>query len=93
MRLIYALQLELEPDPDKPGSSRTLIAWLDAEGNSRFARPLAKWKRIADVRRGDWIRHCGTRYQLRGVEPYRSHEVPADYVPSGQQLGDGFLAD
>jgi hypothetical protein len=49
--LIYALNLE--PAPDKPGSSRLLISWLDAKGNSPFARPLAKWKRIVHVRPGD----------------------------------------
>jgi hypothetical protein len=89
VRLVSAMQIELEPDPDRPGSSRSLIAWLDAAGNTRFARPLDKWKRIVDVEPGDWIRHRGRRFQVKGVKPYRSHAVGPE-CPMPRE-SDGFM--
>ena len=92
MRLVSCLKIDLEPDPERPGSSRFLVAWLDSAGNARYTRPLDKWKRLVDVLPGDWVRNHGRRFQVKAVEPYRSHEVPADYVASERAI-DGFVMD
>jgi hypothetical protein len=80
LRMVACLQVDLEPDPSKPGSCRSLIVWLHPDGSSWPTRPIDRGKKIVDVEPGDWIVNRGRRFQVKAVTPYRSHDVPDGYV-------------
>ncbi len=85
-RVIYSLLFELEPK--KPGTMLSLVAPLDAEGQSAngLAKAVRPKRRVIDLRVGDWLTFKRRAYKDVDVKAYRE----AWWADGARASGEGY---
>ena len=89
-RVIYSLLFELEPE--KLGTSRTLVVPLDAQGQSinGLTKAVAPKLRVIDLRVGDWLTFKRRAYKIVEVRAYReARRNAAHTVTDGYEVRAG----
>lgn len=70
-RIIYSLLFELEPE--KPGTTLSLVVPLNADGQSTngLRKGVLPKPRVIDLRVGEWLTFQRRAYKIVGVRAYR----------------------
>lgn len=92
-RLIHCLYIDLEPTPEKPGSS-AIVVWLNRRGNSvrrDGARPRPPTQRLIDLRAGDQLLHNSQWRSVKEMHVYRGHWLTDEQAAEHSPDGDGYL--